>query len=131
MIEKLLEEAKTIQAYIEEKPNLASPDDVQGRLVELMSYLARSGEMLAQAKFLLRREKGGKIAEVVGMWSKELNLSSKVQNTYLDCIAEKEAYLVDKLDRLNASITHQVDALRSVLSYMKEELRQTNMGYGQ
>lgn len=131
MIDKLIEEAKVIQAYVEEKADLASPDDVQGRLVELMSYMARTGEMLAQAKYHLRKKKTEKIAETISMLAKELNLSAKTQNAYVDSIAERENYAVDKLDRLNASITHQVDALRSVLSYMKEELRQSNMGYGQ
>ena len=47
----------------------------------------------------------------------------------LDSIAEDEAFLVDRLDRLNSSCVHQLDALRTLLSYEKESLRLNKTGY--
>ena len=44
-------------------------------------------------------------------------------------IAEDESYLVDRLDRLNAACTHQLDALRTLLSYEKEAMRLNKTGY--
>ena len=52
-----------------------------------------------------------------------------MQNALLDSIAEEEAFLVDTLDRLNAAATHQLDALRTLLSYEREGLRLNKTGY--
>lgn len=93
------------------------------------AYLARTCEMLADAKRTLRRKKSSEISNTIIAIAKEQCLSAKVQNTLLDSIAEDEAYMVDRLDRLNAACTHQIDALRSLLSYEKEQLRLTNTGY--
>ena len=85
--------------------------------------------MLAEAKKALRRKKASEISNTIINIAKEQCLSAKVQNTLIDSIAEDEAYLVDWLDRLNAAATHQVDALRSILSFERENLRITKTGY--
>lgn len=85
--------------------------------------------MLAEAKKALRRKKASEISNTIISIAKEQCLSAKEQNTLIDSIAEKEAYLVDWLERLNAAATHQVDALRSILSYEREQLRINKTGY--
>ena len=94
-----------------------------------MAYVARTGEMLAQAKRLLRRRKSEEIQNTILRIARENCLSAKVQNALLDSIAEDEAFLVDTLDRLNAAATHQLDALRTLLSYEREGLRLNKTGY--
>ncbi|MFV0536785.1 MAG: hypothetical protein ACK5M3_05350, partial [Dysgonomonas sp.] len=106
-----------------------NPDEIQERIRCIMPYISRTGNMLADAKKLLRKKKASEISNTIIAIAKEQCLSAKVQNTMIDSIAEEEAYLVDRLDRLNAACTHQVDALRSLLSYTKEELRLTKSGY--
>lgn len=85
--------------------------------------------MLAEAKKALRAKKSdeiqAQICEIVNLQF----LSAKVQNALLDSIAKEEAYMVDWLERLNAAATHQVDALRSILSYERESLRLNKSGY--
>ena len=94
-----------------------------------MVYLNRSGEMLADAKKLLRKKKSTEISNTIIAIAKEQCLSAKEQNALLDSIAEEESYLVDRLDRLNAACTHQLDALRTLLSYEKEAMRLNKTGY--
>ena len=55
-------------------------------------------------------------------------LSGKVQNALVDSICQEEKYLVDWIDRLNATCTHQLDFCRSIISKNKEELRLSNLG---
>lgn len=98
-------------------------------MADTMVYVARTGEMLAEAKRLLRRRKSEEIQNTILTIAKENCLSAKVQNALLDSIAEDEAFLVDTLDRLNATATHQLDALRTLLSYEKEALRLNKTGY--
>lgn len=106
-----------------------NPIEIQERISVIMVYLNRSGEMLADAKKMLRKKKSEEIQNTILQIARENCLSAKVQNALLDSIAEKEAFLVDRLDRLNAACTHQLDALRTLLSYEKEAMRLNKTGY--
>lgn len=126
--ETLKERAFEIQKYLEiECSN--SPEEIRDRMYVLMGYIATSGELLAQAKRMLRAKKSQEISKTIIAIAKESHLSASVQNALLDSICEDENYLVDLLERINRSATHQLDALRSLLSYEKEALRLNNTGY--
>ena len=118
-------EIKQMQDYLE-ITTTSNPMEIQERLSELMVYLARSSELLAIARKELRKKKTAEIAQTIIAVAKETNLSSKVQYQLLESIAEEEAFLVDWLDRINSTIVHQIDGLRSLLSYAKEEMRMAN-----
>lgn len=120
----LLQEAQQIQDYLDIECS-ENPEEVLERIRAIMPYISRTAFMLAEAKKALRRKKASEISNTIIDIAKEQCLSAKVQNTLIDSIAEEEAYLVDWLERLNAAATHQVDALRSILSYEREQLRLT------
>lgn len=106
-----------------------NPVEIQERIAATMVYVVRTGEMLAEAKRMLRKKKSDEIQNTIIKIAQENCLSAKVQNALLDSIAGEESFLVDRLDRLNASATHQLDALRTLLSYEKEALRLNKTGY--
>jgi hypothetical protein len=85
--------------------------------------------MLAKAKRLLRSRKSEEIRNTIMAVSKAERLSASVQNALLDSVCEQEAFLAEWLDRVNKSCTHQIEGLRSLLSYEKEGLRLTKTGY--
>lgn len=124
----LQKEAQQIQDYLDITCS-ENPEEVLERIRAIMPYISRTAFMLAEAKKALRRKKASEISNTIINIAKEQCLSAKVQNTLIDSIAEDEAYLVDWLDRLNAAATHQVDALRSILSFERENLRITKTGY--
>ena len=124
----LQEEAKQISDYLQITCQ-NNPQEIQQRIADTMVYVARTGEMLATAKQMLRRRKSEEIQNTIIAIAKENCLSAKVQNALIDSIAEEEAFLVDTLDRLNAAATHQLDALRTLLSYEREGLRLNKTGY--
>lgn len=124
----LQEEAKQISEYLQITCQ-NNPQEIQQRIADTMVYVARTGEMLATAKQMLRRRKSEEIQNTILTIARENCLSAKVQNALLDSIAEEEAFLVDTLDRLNAAATHQLDALRTLLSYEREGLRLNKTGY--
>ena len=124
----LQEEAKQIRDYLQITCQ-NNPQEIQQRIADTMVYVARTGEMLATAKRMLRRRKSEEIQNTIIAIARENCLSAKVQNALLDSIAEEEAFLVDTLDRLNAAATHQLDALRTLLSYEREGLRLNKTGY--
>lgn len=120
--EELQQEADFIQSFIEEQ----LPTEINAcveRLSLLSGYLARSGDMLAEAKKLMRRKKSDEICNMVADIAKKAFLSSKAQNALVDSIAVEEMYLVDKIDRINATCTHQGDWCRSIISKEKEEMK--------
>ena len=127
-IQTLNAEANEISGYLQTTLQ-GSPEEIQQRMADTMAYVARTGEMLAQDKRLLRRRKSEEIQNTILRIARENCLSAKVQNALLDSIAEDEAFLVDTLDRLNAAATHQLDALRTLLSYEREGLRLNKTGY--
>lgn len=124
----LQEEAKQISDYLQITCQ-NNPQEIQQRIADTMVYVARTGKMLATAKQMLRRRKSEEIQNTIIAIAKENCLSAKVQNALLDSIAEEEAFLVDTLDRLNAAATHQLDALRTLLSYEREGMRLNKTGY--
>ncbi|MEN6569036.1 MAG: hypothetical protein ABFC18_03385 [Rikenellaceae bacterium] len=119
------EEAQKIQDYLD--INVSSePAELTERIATLMSYMSRSGEMLAKAKKILRAKKTAEISKTIINIAKEQCLSASVQNALLDSICEEESYMVDWIERINRACTHQIDGLRSLLSYEKEQMRFTN-----
>jgi hypothetical protein len=106
-----------------------APDEIINRISDSMVYLARANEMLANAKKELRDKKASEIGETIIEIAKQNFLSAKAQNALVDSLCSEESHLVDTLDRLSATFTHQLDALRSMLSYERENMRLTKTGY--
>jgi hypothetical protein len=107
-----------------------TPDDVNAvieRAKRLAVYHARSGYLLGEAKMLYRKKKASEIAETIVKIAKEGYLSSRAQNALVDSIAQDEAYLVDRLDRINSTCVHQLDIMRTIISKEKEEMRLTRV----
>jgi len=127
-MEELRTEAETIQAYLDITVS-NSHEEMAERLSILMAYLSRTAEMLARAKMILRARKTSEINNTIIAIAKAAHLSASVQNALLDSICEEESYLVDWIERMNKACTHQMDGLRSLISYDKEELRLRETGY--
>jgi tyrosyl-tRNA synthetase len=125
---ELTKEADEIQAFLEITCS-NNPEEIQERIATIMVYLARSGEMLAEAKKILRRKKSSEISNTIIDIAKAAHLSATVQNSLIESIAEEENYLVDRIERIHRSCVHQLDALRSLLSYEREGMRLNKTGY--
>lgn len=121
------EEATEMQAYLETLPE-DNPDALSERIKILAVYQARSGYMLSEAKKTLSEKKKAEIVNTIIAIAKENYLSAKAQNALVDSIATDEQFMVDWLDRINAACKHQLDAVRSLLSFEKEVYKQNNYG---
>lgn len=125
--EDLLKEAETIQSFLQITMN-DNPGEVVERGNDLIVYMARTGQMLADARLLLNEAKQCEAMDVIRQFIIDQKLSAKVQNALIDGLARDKQYLVDWVDRLNATCTHQLDWCRSVVSKNKEEMRLNNLG---
>ena len=122
------EECQEIQDYLEILCS-GTPNEILVRLSTISVYLARTAQMLADAKKAANEvKKSGVARQVIGMLGKGLPLSATTQKAIIDGLAVEENHLVDWIERLNRTCTHQLDALRSMLSFEKEMARIA--GYG-
>ncbi|MDR1340116.1 MAG: hypothetical protein LBK58_08710 [Prevotellaceae bacterium] len=124
----LFSEAEQIQSFSEITVS-DDPQEIVERIGALGVYIARTGKMLADAKYHLSVKLKDETVELIRKTLAANQLSAKVQNSLVDGICRDERYLVDWIERLNRALTHQQDAMRSLLSYEKENLRITKTGY--
>jgi hypothetical protein len=119
---QLYEKAKSMQSFLEEKPS----DQDEGlitRLEHLQILSAQSGKMLADAKYWLDTKKNDAITQTLKDALIEEWKSRSTINKKIDALCREENYLVALFDRINSSATHQMDSLRTVISYRKEQMR--------
>lgn len=116
-----------IQPFIEADYTADNIDAVINRAQTLEAYLAQSSKMLADAKYrhseFLNTTFMQSIREAV-----RVNMSASITNKYIDSLCRDYKYLVDWCDRVNATITHELDFCRTLISKIKEEMKQLNFG---
>lgn len=122
-IDELRETAGKMQTFLEAKPE----DQDEGlitRLELLGVMVAKSGKCLADAKWHLDQRKNDSITQALkeamaGDWS------ISIINKKVDALCKEENYLVNLFDRINSAAVHQLDGLRTAISYRKEQMRMT------
>lgn len=113
---KLAEEYNKIYSFVSSTYDEA-PHSIMDRMSMLNIYLARTGRMVAEADFL----KDEKTQEVLSN-IKLLGFSPSIQKEWIKSSTKAENMLFKSVERLNAAIVHQLDVLRSQLSYLKTEI---------
>ena len=78
----------------------ADPEEIVERIKNISVYMARSGEMLAQAKRLYNQKTTSEIGETIVNIAKQQFLSATAQNALVKSIADEEQYLVDWIERI-------------------------------
>jgi len=92
-------------------------DEVAGKLQQLTTLLATSSHAVALAESLYA-EKIMQLAED----NKYTGFSATDKKMIFGGRAKSEVYYVTLTTRQNSSLVHSIDALRSMLSYIKEEM---------
>lgn len=114
-------ECETIQA------NLEFPISEQVELViergnELSVIIARTGYMLALAKQNLNDKMQSEVMTALKKIAKETPFAtSKTVNALIDSLCKDERFMVDWIERLNRTATHQVDWCRTLVSKAKQD----------
>lgn len=124
--EELQIKAVKMNAYLQEKPG-SEPNEIIDRIENLSVLISQAGEYLADSKYLQDSVIRSEIMDSLksGFMDK---LSMSAINKLVSALAKEENYLVNVFDRINSSGVHQMDSLRSVLSYRKAEF--STLSYG-
>jgi hypothetical protein len=120
-MEKLKVECEKIQNFLETTMSESGEEALQ-RGNDLIVYLARTSKMLADAKDMYSKKINSELMKhLIKQFEEVPVLSAKAINLIVESIAREEKYLVNWLDRLNSTITHQIDYCRTVISLYKQE----------
>ena len=119
-LDELKIKADKMQSFLEQKPS-DQEEGIIDRLELLQILMAQSGDCLANAKYLLDMRKNDSITQslkeaLAGDWS------TTIIHKKIDALCREENFLVNRFDRINSSAVHQIDALRSILSYRKAQM---------
>ena len=118
---RLIDECREIDAYMGVTPS-DNIEEIVERGNDLIVYIARTGKMLADAKYHLNAMRKAEIMEIIKLIVPE-KLSAKVQNALIDSVAREQQYIVDWADRLNRTAVHQLDWCRTIISKAKAEMQ--------
>jgi hypothetical protein len=123
-IDELTKEATNIQGFLE----ITISDNIEEakqRATDLSVYNARLGKMLADAKYHLNAKMTSEIMDIIKMQGKQSGASSTAINKLVNACCKEEQYIADWTERLSRSTVHQLDLIRSLMSYEKEMMRMT------
>lgn len=120
-IETLKEKAEKMQAFLETQSG-NEPNELIDRAEKLNILVAQSGKMLADAEWYRDEMVNSAIMKSIKEAMEE-KLSATVLNQYIKTAARDYNFLVRWIDRINVTATHQIDSVRSLLSYRKAEMQ--------
>ena len=118
--DQLTESATKMQSYLEKRAG-SEPNDLIDRADNLAILIAKSGQCLASAKYLQDTVVNGAILEALQKAYEE-RLSPSTINKFVTSAAKEFNYLVNWFDRINSAAVHQLDGVRTVISYRKAEM---------
>lgn len=101
------------------------PEEAVQRGNQLAVYMARTGKLLADAKYHRDRKLRSEVIEQL----KAVNsMAPSVATKFVETLVENESHAVKWAERMNAACTNQLEWCRSVLSKAKAEMQA--FGYG-
>ena len=124
--DELKVKAAKFQSFLETRHG-QEPEQLLERVELLAILVAQSGQCLADAKYHQDCVINGEIGQAIDRYLTD-KLSASTINQYVKTAAKDYNYLVNWLDRINATATHQLDALRTIISYRKTEFNTLNYG---
>lgn len=117
--EELKKKAEAMQTFIE-RALPEEPNELIKHLESVDILMAMSGRMLADAKYY---QDAIKNAAILKSLSDEYStLSQSAKNEFIKTEAKDQNYMVNWIDRINASAVHIKDSIRTIISYRKKEL---------
>lgn len=100
-----------------------NPEEAVVRGNDLAAYVARTGKMLADAKYHLNEAKNSEVMETLREAAKNAKATAKAVNALIDSLCREEQYMVDWCERANRTATHQLSWCVTVISKAKEEMK--------
>jgi hypothetical protein len=98
-------------------------EEASARGNDLAAHIARSGKLLADAKYWLNEKKKSEIFDMLSKVGKAAGATNTVINELTKSLCKEEQFLVDFADRVNRTATHQLEWCRTLISKAKAEMQ--------
>jgi hypothetical protein len=118
MTTEQITEIVEMHEYIAATYNHDNPTELMDRLTCLNVYLARTAALLPEAEADLSQKKGE-------ISHRNPDESATRLRYIIESESWREAKIYRQIERLNATIVHQIDAIRTQVSYIKSQARQS------
>ena len=119
-IEALKSESTMIQSFLEITVS-EQVEEVLERGNDLSVHIARTGKMLADAKYHLNEKMKSEVFSTLEKTAKQAGATSTAINAIIKSLCRDEQYIVDWVERLNRSATHQLEWCRTMVSKAKAD----------
>lgn len=120
--EQMLQELTDIDSYLNMTMS-ENPEEAVQRGNELAVYIARTGKLLADAKYWLNQAMNSETMKTIAETSKNAKATATAVNALINSLCREERYLVDWCERCNRTATHQLSWCVTVISKAKEEMK--------
>ena len=124
--EQILKELMDIDGFLSITMSENAEEAVQ-RGNDLAVYVARSGKLLADAKYWLNQAMNSETMKTITDTAKNAKATATAINALVSSLCREERYLVDWCERCNRSATHQIDCCRTLISKAKAEMQMSSM----
>lgn len=120
-MDSLKSELDQYQSFLEDKIT-EELETVILRGNELAVIIARTGYLLAFSRQTLNEKMQSEIMQSLKKIAKETPFAtSRTVNALIDSLCREERFIVDWIDRLNRTATHQIEYCRTLISLAKQE----------
>ena len=119
------DEVARINAYLN-APAPKDPDSLTERLSQISSYNARTGEMLADAEYILAIQKGESLNRLL---LSDPKMPANQQKTMVEAECAYAIRVCRLIERANRSCVHAGEACITMVSLAKEEMSLSRKGY--
>lgn len=120
--EQMLQELTDIDSYLNITMS-ENPEEAVQRGNELAVYIARTGKLLADAKYWLNQAMNSETMKTIAETAKNAKATATAVNALINSLCREERYLVDWCERCNRTATHQLSWCVTVISKAKEEMK--------
>ena len=119
------DEVARINAYLS-SPAPRDPDALTERLSQISSYNARTGEMLADAEYILALQRGESLHRLL---IDDPKMPAGQQKTLVDSECAYATKVCRLIERANRACVHAGEACITLVSFSKEEMSLSRKGY--
>lgn len=124
--EQIFQELAQIDSYLNITMS-ENPEEAVQRGNDLAVYVARSGKLLADAKYWLNQAMNSETMKTLTETAKNAKATATAINALVNSLCKEERYLVDWCERCNRTATHQLSWCVTVISKAKAEMQMSNM----
>lgn len=100
-----------------------NPEEAVQRGNDLAVYMARTGKLLADAKYWFNEAMKSEVMQTLVETARNSKVTATAVNALVNSLCREERYLVDWCERCNRTATHQLSWCVTVISKAKEEMK--------